>query len=106
MPRNLLRQKVEMIFDQVHAHPVHQAVHRLPYILRMTLGVIGLIIGLIAFLTPIPGWILIMTISLILILGFKKTKTLILNLIHALRLHILYARWYTWWHNRKNKKLP
>jgi len=68
MSKNRLRQKVDMIFDQVHAHPMHKKLHELPAFLRYLISFFLLIFGIIAFLTPIPGGIIILIVALSLIL--------------------------------------
>jgi hypothetical protein len=101
MAKKLLRIKLENLFYAVHTSSYWEKVKKLPLILRYFVGTLLVLFGLLGMITPIPAGIVFFLIGIALMIGLKRVKSGVFSIIHTLRLHILYGKIYTWWHERK-----
>jgi hypothetical protein len=97
MPRHILIEQIKELFHIAKKEPRIIQIMRLPGFIRIFLGGILVIIGIIWLLTPLPLGTLFLIVGISLIIWLKRARSTIIRCIHFTRLHIIYAKVYMWW---------
>lgn len=101
MARRLLKEHIKILFAETKKSPYWEKIKKLPLILRYTVGIFFMLFGILGIFTPIPAGFVFFLIGLAIFVGLGRTKSLLLTCIYFTRIHLVYAKIYTWWHTRK-----
>lgn len=101
MLKKLFIRKIHNLFYQVENHSWYKTLWNFPLFIRMTIGGLFFLYGLLAFLTPLPAGILFLILGGFLIFGKDTTRVYTLRMIYFFRLHILFGKILLWWKSKK-----
>ncbi|HRI36864.1 MAG TPA: hypothetical protein PK765_07640 [bacterium] len=91
------------VFRTIEASRLYRSLASKPVFIRIALALPIFLFGIIAWLTPIPGGVVILVLSAAMLFPMRTVRSWVARMMHRSRILSLYAWWLRRRHGNRNR---